>query len=362
MQKRLVSDLKTGMITSEDVISIDGQLVVPKGVVLTDNLIARLFSFDVFSILVEDEQLTSSIDNLLETPSEELSYVEKMKASPEFQEFKEEFKKGVEKMEFSLNALVEKNTDFDPNELIGETMAMVNNRNTPTSVMDMILHLHEFDDDTYAHSLNVGMLCNIFARWMGFSEEEKELATACGLFHDVGKLAMPSEVIKKPAKLTPSEYKVIKTHPLESYKILSNYKFPDEVKNAALMHHERCDGSGYPYGFTSEKISKFAKLVSIADVYDAMTSTRTYRDAMCPFAVITHFENDGLQKYDPGFLLTFLENTVNSFLNQKVRLSNGLEGDIIFVNPIALSKPTIKIGGRFIDLKKVDTVEIVDII
>ena len=69
MQKRLVSDLKNGMITAEDVLSLDGQLVVPKGVALTDNLIARLFSFDVFSILIEDEQLTSTIDDLLESPS-----------------------------------------------------------------------------------------------------------------------------------------------------------------------------------------------------------------------------------------------------------------------------------------------------
>lgn len=362
MQKRLVSDLKNGMITAEDVLSLDGQLVVPKGVALTDNLIARLFSFDVFSILIEDEQLTSTIDDLLESPSPSASYVERMKASPEFREFKEEFKAGIEKMHFSLNALVEKNTDFDPNDLLTDTMAMVNNRTTPSSVMDMILHMHEFDDDTYAHSLNVGMLCNIFARWMRFSEEERELATACGLFHDVGKLAMPADIIKKPGKLTPAEYRLIKTHPLESYKILSNYQFPDEVKNAALMHHERCDGSGYPYGFTSEKITRFAKLVAIADVYDAMTSNRSYREAMCPFTVIKYFEDDGLQRYDPGFLMTFLENTVNTFLNQRVKLSNGLEGDIIFINPIAYSKPTVKIGDKFIDLKKVGAVDIVDVI
>ena len=103
-------------------------------------------------------------------------------------------------------------------------------------------------------------------------------------------------------------------------------------------------------------------MVAIADVYEAMTSSRTYREALCPFSVITHFENDGLQKYDPTFLLPFLENVVNTFLNQRVRLSNGLEGNIIFINPVALSKPTIKIGNAFLDLKKVDNVEIESII
>ena len=128
------------------------------------------------------------------------------------------------------------------------------------------------------------------------------------------------------------------------------------------MHHEKCDGSGYPYGFSSDKITRFAQLVAIADVYEAMTSNRSYRDALCPFRVITHFENDGLLKYDPGFLLTFLENVVNTFLNQKVRLSNGLEGNIIYINPIALSKPTVQIGEKFIDLKLVDDIEIAAII
>lgn len=359
MQKILLSDLKNGMITAEDVFSVDGQLIVPKGIALTENLIARLFSFDIFSVKIEDEILTT---NVTETDLSEVSYAEKIKNSPDFMAFKEEFKENVDKFKFSLNALVEKNTEFNPQSLLSDTMGMITHRESPTGIMDMILNMQDYDDCTYAHSLNVAMICNIFAGWLRFSPSEKELATACGLFHDVGKIQIPAEIIKKPGKLTPAEFKLVKTHPLESYKMLSRYNLPDEVKNAALMHHERCDGSGYPYGFTGEKISRFAKLVAIADVYEAMTSRRSYRDALCPFNVITHFENDGLQKYDPAFLLPFLENVVNTFLNQKVRLTNGLEGSIIFINPVALSKPTIKIGDKFLDLKAVDNIEIERII
>ncbi|MBP3457848.1 MAG: HD-GYP domain-containing protein [Lachnospiraceae bacterium] len=359
MQKILLSDLKNGMITAEDVFSVDGQLIVPKGIALTENLIARLFSFDIFSIKIEDEILTT---NLTDADFTEISYAEKLKASPDFLAFKEEFKENVDKLEFSLNALVEKNAEFDAQSLLSDTMGLIERRDSPTGIMDMILNMHDYDDCTYAHSLNVALICNIFAGWLRFSPAERELATACGLFHDVGKIQIPPEIIKKPDKLTPAEYKIVKTHPLESYKMLSRYNLPDDVKNAALMHHERCDGSGYPYGFTSEKINRFAKLVAIADVYEAMTSSRTYREALCPFNVITHFENDGLQKYDPAFLLPFLENVVNTFLNQQVRLTNGLEGRIIYINPVALSKPTIKVGNRFLDLKELDNVEIEKII
>lgn len=359
MQKILLSDLTNGMITAEDVFSVDGQLIVPKGIALTENLIARLFSFDIYSIKIEDEQLTA---NITDADMTERSYAERLKASPDFQAFREEFKETVDKLTFSLNALVEKNSEFDPHALLSDSIGLIERRGSHSGIMDMMLNMQDYDDCTYAHSLNVALICNIFAGWLHFSPAERELATACGLFHDVGKIQIPAEIIKKPGKLTPAEYKIVKTHPLESYKMLSRYDLPDEVKNAALMHHERCDGSGYPYGFTSDKISRFAKLVAIADVYEAMTSRRTYREALCPFRVITHFENDGLQKYDPAFLLPFLENVVNTFLNQKVRLSNGLEGSIIFINPVALSKPTIKIGDKFLDLKKVNNVEIEQII
>ena len=359
MQKVLLSDLKNGMITAEDVFSVDRQLIVPKGIALTENLIARLFSFDIFSIKIEDKVLTS---NLGDRTFSEISYAEKIKASPDFQAFKQEFKENIDKLEFSMNAIVEKNADFDSKELLSDTMSLIDRRESSVGMMDMILNMHDFDDCTYSHSLNVALICNIFAGWLRFSPEEKELATACGLFHDVGKLTIPREIRNKPGKLTAAEYKIVESHPLESYKMLSRFNLPDDVKNAALMHHERCDGSGYPYGFTYEKINRFAKLVAIADVYEAMTSSRTYREAMCPFSVITHFENDGLQKYDPAFLLPFLENVVNTFLNQKVRLSNGLEGSIIFINPVSLTKPTIKVGDRFLDLKAMDNIDIEKII
>ncbi|MCR5654122.1 MAG: HD-GYP domain-containing protein, partial [Lachnospiraceae bacterium] len=337
MRKLLVSDLKNGMITGEDVFSTSGQLVVPKGVALTQNLIARMISFNVFSIRIEDEALETVVEKL----DEQRSYVDRLKNSQEFLTFKKDYSHAMDNVEFGLNALIARNEDYDPRTLLDSTMDLISSRKGSGSIMDMILNMHDFDDCTYSHSINVAMICNIFADWLRFSEEERNLATACGLFHDIGKLNMPKEIINKPGKLTNEEYRIIKTHPLESYKLLSELDLPEEIKNAALMHHERCDGSGYPYGFTGDKISKMAKLVAIADVYDAMTSNRSYRDALCPFTVITTFEDDGLQKYDPKFLLTFLENVVNTFVNQTVRLSNGLEGRIIFINPVSLTRPTI---------------------
>lgn len=346
MKKLQLKDLHPGMITAEDIYAMDGRLIVPAGIVLTDNVILKLDSFDIFSIRVEEQEITStSIADVAE-----LSYNQKVRLSPEFQEFKIDYENNIRSFHNVLNELIEKNSDVDTDQLLSQTMGLLTKNGSSVSVMDMLLNMRDYDDSTYAHSINVALICNIFAGWLNFTPEERKIATACGLFHDIGKLKIPEEIIKKPGKLTPEEFEIVKRHPIEGYKILEKFNVNQEIMDAALMHHEKCDGSGYPYGFTGEKISKYAKLVTIVDIYDAMTSLRVYRNALCPFYVITAFENEGLQKYDPKFILTFLENVVNSFVNQRVRLSNGLEGDIIYINPISLARPTVKCGNDFVDL------------
>ena len=128
------------------------------------------------------------------------------------------------------------------------------------------------------------------------------------------------------------------------------------------MHHERCDGSGYPMQLTSEQIDPFAKMVAIADVYDAMTSARVYRGPLCPFMVIEAFEQEGFLKYDAEYILTFLRNIVNTYMLHRVRLSDGREGEIVFINPDKLSKPTIKSGSQYINLSNERNLSIVAII
>jgi putative nucleotidyltransferase with HDIG domain len=216
----------------------------------------------------------------------------------------------------------------------------------------MLHNLRDYDDSTYIHCVNVGLICHVFARWLRMSAEEANLATMSGLLHDVGKLMIPDEIIKKPGKLTSQEYRTVKKHCHAGYKILANLDLDKTVKNAALMHHERCDGSGYPYGLTGDRIDTYGKMVAIADVYDAMTSARIYRGPLCPFIAISVFENEGLQKYDARFILTFLQNIVNTYLLHRVRLSNGIEGDIVFINRDHLSKPTVKCGNKDIDLSQ----------
>lgn len=420
-----ISVLVPGMVTAEDVIGKNKQLILPKGLVLTDKAIARLESYDINDIRIEDpvgievEEIVddeppveepkkkpvlepmveidqslfgTDVDSILAalegiekgeeednspdplsfsntSPSievntiEEPSHHEKVQASAEFKKFQKQFESNVNELKGQINDIVEKNAPINVDKMLDSTMALLNSQSNSFGVFDMLHNMRQFDDLTYAHSMNVSLICNVFAEWLHFSEDEKKLATACGMLHDIGKLKIDDAIIKKPDKLTNEEYQAIKRHPVEGYKILQHQNISEHIKNAALMHHEKCDGSGYPLKLTAEKIDGYAKLVAIADVYDAMTSARVYRGALCPFTVIELFENEGLHKYDIVFIMTFLENVINTYIDNTVMLSDGRKGIIKWIDKQNLSKPMIQLPDQsFLELAKYKDLKIVKIL
>jgi len=348
MKKIQVKDLRPGMVTAEDIYSIDGQLVLGKKVILIDKNIEKLDSFGIYSIKVEDK--TVSVDSSMNDAPP--SYSERVRSNPDFIEFKENFESHVDMLQTGLNQIVESNSNFDAANLVSQTLTFMDDIGHSVSLMDMLINMRDYDDSTYAHCVNAAIISNIFAGWLNLSKEDRVTATSCGLFHDIGKIKVPESILKKPGPLTKAEFEAIKRHPLDGYNILDAAGLGEEVKNAALMHHEKCDGTGYPLGVQADKIDRYAKAVAIADVYDAMTSARIYRGSMCPFRVIEIFETEGLQKYDPEYILIFLENIVNTYLHNEVRLSNGETGTVVFINKHLLSKPVIKQGEKFLDLSK----------
>jgi len=188
------------------------------------------------------------------------------------------------------------------------------------------------------------------------------MAAACGMFHDIGKLSIPEEIIQKKTPLTQEERAIASSHAEKGYHILSEHNIDEIVRLSALMHHERCDGSGYPHGLKGSQIDRFAKLVTICDIYCAMTADRPYRKAMSPFTVIEHFETEGLRKFDTRSILLFMENTANTYLNVPVRLSDGRIGYVVFINRGRLGRPTVQCGTDFVDLSKDKSLHITELL
>ena len=351
MKRLSITQLIPGMIVAEDVYDMEHELLASKGTVLTDRLITKLDLYGILTIFAEDTvPAVQSSDDTSDSGNSGSSYSERIKSSPEFQLFKEDFEKEVDLFRENMNMVVQKNTALDVKTLLKNTLAIVSNHSGSISILDMLQNMREYDDSTYTHSLNVALICNILAGWLKLPTSEIELATACGLFHDIGKMLIPYSIIAKPGKLSEEEFATIKTHPSLGYQLLLSQNVDDHVKNAALMHHERSDGTGYPLKLKGNQIDPYARIVAIADVYDAMTAARCYRGPLCPFRVIEMFEAEGFQKYDVSILLPFLENVVNSCLQNRCLLSDGRTGTIIYINKEKLSRPVVQYGEEYINL------------
>jgi len=361
MKKLTIEELVPGMTIATDVYTYNDQLILPKGLVLTDKSITRLRFYSISYINIEDNFVNNSFPFNKEE-DKPTAYSDSLKSKAVFNEFKSCFEDTIHSFSNTMINLVEHNSDIDTNLLLEQTLAIFKINNGDFNLFNMLHNLRTYDDDTFAHSINVSLICNVFATWLNMNAEDVKTATLAGLLHDIGKLKIPDTIVHKPARLTESEYEIIKTHPTEGYRILQSMNINQHVKNAALMHHERCNGSGYPLGLVGDQIDPIAKLVSIVDVYEATTAPRIYRGPLSPFEVIGLFQSEGIQKYDVLYIMTFLENIVNTYMHYGVVLNDGTEGTIIFINKQDLSRPIIRSGNRFIDLTANPTLSIVRII
>ncbi len=338
-----------GLVVAEDIYSANNQLIISKNTILNRKIITRLRFYLINELLIISESSKNQSDKPV---VQEDNYSQVIRNSIEFKRFNEAFSESIGDFKTELNNIANGQEPIDIAKLLEHTARILAESRNGIHVFDMLHCMREFDDLTYVHSINVALICNVFGNWLKMTSEEIDNLTLSGLLHDIGKLKLPTHILNKPNVLTSAEYTVVKTHTVKGYQLLKNHSLDTHVKYATLMHHERCDGSGYPNAFHGASIDPFAKIVAIADVYDAMTSARVYRPALSPFESIANFEKEGYQKYDPHYLIAFLEGIVQCYIGKRVRLSNYAEGTIILINKQSLSRPVIQVGERFIDLSK----------
>lgn len=220
----------------------------------------------------------------------------------------------------------------------------------------------EADTYTYTHSINVALLAVLIGKWMKYGENMIDNLMLAGLLHDIGKMRIDPKILNKPDKLTDEEFEEVKKHPVYSYELLQeNTEIPLDVKVGVLMHHERMDGSGYPYGVYNENINDIAKILAVADAYDAMISERPYQKKHSPFEVMQLMQEGVFGKLDTKILLTFLSNITTYYIGTYVILNTGEVAEVVAINPSCVYRPIVRVQDRYIDMCTDYSIQIVDL-
>ena len=197
------------------------------------------------------------------------------------------------------------------------------------------------DRYTSGHSQRVAIYSVELAKRMGKSEEEQKTIYYAGLLHDIGKIRVPEVVINKPGKLTDEEFDQIKIHPVSGYHTLKDIYDDKQVALGAKYHHERFDGSGYPNGLVGENIPEIARIIGVADAYDAMASNRSYRDALPQDVVRSEIIKGKGKQFDPAIADIMIE-MIDSDSNYEMRQMDEVFKDILVIDDEPMNIELVK--------------------
>lgn len=213
--------------------------------------------------------------------------------------------------------------------------------------------LSNYDDFLYQHSINVAILSATIGIGYGFNNEQLKNITLAALLHDIGKNEIDKKILDKPSKLTLEEYEIIKNHSKLGYEALKNKEsISSTIKVAVLEHHENEDGTGYPRNIKGENIHIFAKIIHVADVYDALISKRVYKKAYEPSEAIEYLMSNIGIMFDMNVVLTFIKYIAIYPVGTMVMLSSGEKAQVVKNNDNMPLRPVVALlkNEKLIDL------------
>lgn len=219
--------------------------------------------------------------------------------------------------------------------------------------------LHHSDSYTYTHCVNVCILATMYARCQGLDNTRTFVAGLAGMFHDLGKALIPGSILNAPRKLTNAEMNVMRSHPALGHKQLSAVAgIESDVLLGALHHHEKANGTGYPSRLKGDEISVIGRIVAVADIYDALTSKRAYKEAMYPYRALAIMYEMRDKDLDYPTLARFIRMLGVYPAGSVVGLDDGTYGVVCQCSPEQPSKPMVRVvkdaQGRTVKMRELD--------
>ncbi len=330
-EKVALTQLEAGQVLTGTILDEEGNVLLRKGKPITPNFLDRLRLRGIEYVLLE---IVEEIERE-SVAREDVSWETKEKTLGDLQS--------------TFDSLIAgKPTSIEPLER--DVHHIVQEVQEHQEVVIPIIQLKKHDDFTFTHSLNVAIIATFIGKFLGLGVSEMRALGLGALLHDLGKLDIPGEILRKPSPLSTEEFNIIKKHPLTAQKILDEQTHINStVKDVALQHHEKIDHSGYPLHLGEKEISLFSQITAVADIYEALTSDRPYRKALPISEVIEYLMGNSGYKLEEKVVSAFIAHLSPYQVGDVVRLSNGEEAVVSRLNPILPFRPFVQIKKRLPD-------------
>ena len=340
--------LKPGMRVDHPVSDRLGRVLVARGATLDEYIIEAMLKMGIMSVYIQeitDDDENEPISPAAQKNIERLRTEDRSKVSLSAS-VRERVAEGIQ--------YVYSNTD-DPalvqaTDSIADTLISAIQENDAMAID--ISALKTSDEYTFKHSVDVATISMIVAKKMGMTDEEIHEIGVAGLLHDVGKTKIPLEILNKPGRLDDAEFEVMRQHSVYSYRIIqNNADLSEEVKLGVLQHHEKINGAGYPIGVSGQQISPYAKVLAVADIYDALVTERPYKSAFSQREAIEMIMSM-TQELDLFAMESFLQSMILYPVDSIVELSNGEKAKVVKNSPYYILRPTVVglASGKVYDL------------
>jgi HD-GYP domain-containing protein (c-di-GMP phosphodiesterase class II) len=345
---------KPGHCLAKTIFDDDGRILLREGVALTEAFLVRIKRLQIYSIYINDEYSETVIEDVIK-PELRQNAIKAIKET--FYSF-EKYSQYSSNANFNEKKFAkEKQAYFESIGSIAKDI--INEIISKKNVMINLVDIKSMDNYTYQHSVNVAVISLVLGVQLQLNQND--LYTLCmgALIHDIGKVLVPKDIMIKPATLTDEEFSHVKEHTTKGYDYLKGcLDISAPARIVALQHHEKVNGTGYPDNLKDSSINRFARIVAIADVYDALTSDRPYRKAMSPNDAVEYIFSQGDTHFDYEMVKVFSKAVVPYPPGTLVKLNTGDIAVVTEVFPNLALRPQVKIikKGPTANSQEVDTI------
>lgn len=334
-----INRVHAGMILGKTLYGKGGELLLVEDSIIKDEYIHRMEALGIAGVYVKDEFSAEIEIPDVVTPRLKMKAIKTLKCLfLESDKGEVRIGKAYEDLRETLSEIVEE---------------LIHNQSVQINLMDIKL----YNEYTYYHSINVGIISVVTGCGLNLSKEELLDLLLSGVLHDIGKRFVSNDILNKKGRLSAEEFEEIKGHSALGYcYIKENFDVSPKAYVGILQHHERYDGNGYPHKKSGKEISKFGRILAVADVYDALISKRPYHEPILPSDALEYIMANSGTQFDPKVVKAFTNKVATYPLGTEVELSNGQKG-IVALNYIDFNlRPKIKIYGNsqepvYVDLK-----------